>query len=174
MLQTFINVSGNITYSIWNDSQSLNLQQTIPIINSKRFYPKPILFILYARFSTFLPLRWWTSFFRVFNEIEDNINCVYANICLVQFIDTPQISVFRGDQQISLKVRTNIIRATSVVTLQRSIIETNRYWSAFDTEKALFTLMWIELPSTICFASWGSIGTQGKEMRFFFVNWDLD
>ena len=82
----------------------------------------------------FLPLRWWTSFFRVFNEIEDNINCVYANICLVQFIDTPQISVLRGDQQISLKVRTNIIRATSFVTLQRSIIETNRYWSAFDTE----------------------------------------
>ena len=30
-----------------------DLQQTIPIINSKRFYPKPILFILYARFSIF-------------------------------------------------------------------------------------------------------------------------
>ena len=112
--------------------------------------------------------------FHVFNKIEDDINCVYANICLVQFVDTPQIGVFRGDQQISLKVRTNIMRATSVVTLQRSIIETNRYWSAFDTEKPLFTLMWIDLLSTICFASWGSIGTQGKEMRFFFVNWDLD
>ena len=94
--------------------------------------------------------------FHVFNKIEDDINCVYANICLVQFVDRPQISEFRGDQQISLKVRTNIIRATSFVTLQRSIIETNRYWSAFGTENALFTLMWIDLISTICSASWGS------------------
>ena len=46
------------------------------------------------------------KFSRIFNEIEDNINCVHANICLVQFVDTPQIGVFRGDQQISLKVRT--------------------------------------------------------------------
>ena len=82
----------------------------------------------------FFAIEMMNKFFCVFNEIEDNINCVYANICLVQFIDTPQISVFRGDQQISLKVRTNIIRATSFVTLQRSIIETNRYWSAFETE----------------------------------------
>lgn len=79
----------------------------------------------------------------------------------MQFIDTPQIRVFRGDQQISLKVRTNIIRATSFIALQRSIIETNGYWSAFETEKALFTLMWIDFLSTICFASWGSVGTQG-------------